>query len=73
MHRDASLSPAAVDAQNDAARGLPIRFVDMNDQICATPRCPVIRNGAIAIEEFVPASWANALTAADERVSSCRE
>jgi peptidoglycan/LPS O-acetylase OafA/YrhL len=45
--RAEALAPDAVRAQNEAARGLPVRFVDMNDQICSTPNCPVIRNGAI--------------------------
>src|SRR6185436_17602108 len=38
--REGSLAPEAVRAQSAAARGFPIRFVDMNDQICATPKCP---------------------------------
>jgi peptidoglycan/LPS O-acetylase OafA/YrhL len=38
---------AGIEAQNSAARGLPIRFVDMNDQICAGPRCSVMRNGIV--------------------------
>ena len=38
--RGGSLSPVAVSAQSSAARGLRIRFVDMNDQICATPDAP---------------------------------
>ncbi|HJQ20089.1 MAG TPA: SGNH hydrolase domain-containing protein, partial [Gemmatimonadaceae bacterium] len=49
--RGESLSPAAVRAQDDAARGLPVRFVDMNDQLCNTPRCPVVRNGAVVFTD----------------------
>jgi hypothetical protein len=49
--RDRSLSRAAIAAQTDAARGLPIGFVDMNDQICATPRCDVVRNGVIVFTD----------------------
>jgi hypothetical protein len=49
--RDRSMSPAAVAAQNDAARGLPVRFVDMNDQICTSARCGVLRNGAVVFTD----------------------
>ena len=49
--RDRSLSHVAVAAQAEAARGLPIRFVDMNDQICGTPRCSVVRNGVIVFTD----------------------
>ena len=45
--RARSLSPAALEAQAAAARGLPIRFVDMNDQICPTRECGVVRNGVV--------------------------
>jgi peptidoglycan/LPS O-acetylase OafA/YrhL len=45
--RSRALAPLAVAAQNEAARGLPVRFVDMNDAICSTSRCPVIRNGVV--------------------------
>jgi peptidoglycan/LPS O-acetylase OafA/YrhL len=49
--RARSLSPVAVAAQNEAARGLPIGFVDMNDQICASPRCGVVRNGVVVFTD----------------------
>ncbi|MDQ2667804.1 MAG: acyltransferase [Gemmatimonadota bacterium] len=49
--RSRSLSPVALRAQNDAARGLPIRFVDMNDAICSTPRCSVVRNGVVVFTD----------------------
>jgi hypothetical protein len=49
--RERALSRAAIAAQSDAARGLPVRFVDMNDQICAAPRCGVIRNGAVVFAD----------------------
>jgi len=49
--RSRSLSPLAIAAQNDAARGLPIRFLDMNDQICATPLCSVVRNGIVVFTD----------------------
>jgi hypothetical protein len=41
------LSVAATAAQNRAARGLPVTFIDMNDQICPTTRCNVMRNGIV--------------------------
>ncbi|AHG89279.1 acyltransferase 3 [Gemmatirosa kalamazoonensis] len=49
--RAASLSEVAASAQTAAARGLRVRIVDMNDQICATPRCGVVRNGAIVFTD----------------------
>ena len=47
--RGDALSPVARRAQDEAARGLPVKFVDMNDQICPPQvrRCPVIRNGVV--------------------------
>ena len=45
--RAGSLNRVAIAAQDDAARGLPVPFVDMNDQICSTPRCRVVRNGIV--------------------------
>ena len=45
--REGSLNKIAVAAQSEAARGLPVPFIDMNDQICATARCPVVRNGVV--------------------------
>jgi peptidoglycan/LPS O-acetylase OafA/YrhL len=45
--RARSLNRIAIAAQNDAARGLPVPFVDMNDQICSTSRCRVMRNGIV--------------------------
>ena len=52
--RARALSPVAVAAQNAAARrlpGLPIAFVDMNDLICETRWCPVIRNGVVVFTD----------------------
>ena len=46
--RSSAMLPLAIAAQNDAARGLPVRFIDMNDQICSTERCQVTR-GKIVI------------------------
>jgi hypothetical protein len=45
------LSGAAIAAQSNAARGLPVRFIDMNDQICSTPSCGVIRNGVVVFTD----------------------
>ncbi|CAN5460388.1 acyltransferase family protein [soil metagenome] len=44
-------SPVARRAQNDAARGLPIRFVDMNDAICSAARCAAMRNGVVVFTD----------------------
>jgi hypothetical protein len=49
--RDAAASRVAIDAQTAAGRGLPVRFVDMNDQICATARCSVVRNGTVVFTD----------------------
>jgi peptidoglycan/LPS O-acetylase OafA/YrhL len=49
--RARALAPEAVRAQDAAARGLPVRFIDMNDQICATRRCQVIRNAEIVFTD----------------------
>jgi len=34
-------------AQDAAARGLPVRFVDMNDLVCSAQRCVTERNGLV--------------------------
>jgi peptidoglycan/LPS O-acetylase OafA/YrhL len=49
--RSSSLSRVAIAAQNEAARGLPIKFVDMNDVVCSTGRCPVMRNGIVVFTD----------------------
>jgi peptidoglycan/LPS O-acetylase OafA/YrhL len=49
--RARSLSRLAIAAQVSAARGLPIRFIDMNDQICSAARCGVIRNGVVVFTD----------------------
>jgi hypothetical protein len=49
--RETSLSRVAIDAQDRAARGLPVRIVDMNDQLCDTPRCQVVRNGVVVFTD----------------------
>lgn len=49
--RARSFSPVALRAQDAAARGLPIHFVDMNDAICSTARCGVMRNGVVVFTD----------------------
>ena len=50
--RASSLSTAAIAAQSEAARGLGrLAFVDMNDRVCATSRCPVIQRGNIVFRD----------------------
>jgi hypothetical protein len=46
-----SLSKVAVDAQTEAGRGLNVSFIDMNDQICSTAKCGVVRNGTIVFTD----------------------
>jgi peptidoglycan/LPS O-acetylase OafA/YrhL len=43
--------PQAIEAQNRAAQGLNVSFVDMNDQICATRVCSPIRNGIVVFTD----------------------
>ncbi len=45
--RRRALLPVAAEAQTRAARGLRVRVVDLNDRICATPRCAVQRDGLV--------------------------
>jgi hypothetical protein len=47
----AAISRPAIAAQSEAARGLPVSLIDMNDQLCDTPRCGVTRNGAIVFTD----------------------
>jgi hypothetical protein len=49
--RDASISRSGAAAQDEAARGLGIRVIDLNDRICATPRCAVVRNGRVVFTD----------------------
>jgi peptidoglycan/LPS O-acetylase OafA/YrhL len=49
--RATSVSRPAIEAQNRAARGLPIAFIDMNDVICATSRCSAVRNGTVVFTD----------------------
>ena len=45
--RARSISQVAIDAQTAAAKGLRVAFVDMNDQICSTARCQVVKGKTI--------------------------
>jgi hypothetical protein len=45
--RTDAISGVARTAQTNAARGLPVAFVDMNDVICPTQTCGVVRNGTV--------------------------
>jgi hypothetical protein len=49
--RHRSLSGVAAAAQDDAARGLGVRVVDMNDRICPARRCGVVRDGVIVFTD----------------------
>jgi peptidoglycan/LPS O-acetylase OafA/YrhL len=59
----AAISRPAIAAQSEAARGLPVSLIDMNDQLCDTPRCGVTRNGAIVFtdDNHLTASFARTL------------
>jgi peptidoglycan/LPS O-acetylase OafA/YrhL len=47
-----SLVPDAVAEQNAAARGVAtLAFVDMNDRVCDTAVCPVVRRGTIVFRD----------------------
>ena len=45
--RATSLVPAAIAAQTEAAKGLNVALVDMNDQVCDSERCKVTRDGLV--------------------------
>jgi peptidoglycan/LPS O-acetylase OafA/YrhL len=49
--RARALSRAAIHAQTEAAKGLGVAFVDMNDQICASARCGVTKGGIIVFTD----------------------
>jgi peptidoglycan/LPS O-acetylase OafA/YrhL len=49
--RKKAIHPVGIEAQNRAARGLQIAFIDMNDVICSTSRCSPIRNGMIVFTD----------------------
>lgn len=45
--RERAFTLRARRAQDEAAHGLPVRFVDMNDEACATSRCGTARDGVV--------------------------
>ena len=49
--RDGSLLREGRLAQDRAARGLPVRFVDMNDAICDSPRCQPTRGRTVVFTD----------------------
>jgi peptidoglycan/LPS O-acetylase OafA/YrhL len=61
--RDRSLNRVARAAQDRAASGLPITFVNMNDQICPTTRCGVMRGGLVVFtdDNHLTASFSRSL------------
>ena len=62
--RARSLSPSAAAAQDRAARGLPIAFVNMNDAICRTMSCPTMVNGIVVFtdDNHLTASFSRSLS-----------
>ena len=44
---DRAFSAEARRAQDDAAHGLPVRFIDMNDHVCASATCPTVKRGIV--------------------------
>jgi peptidoglycan/LPS O-acetylase OafA/YrhL len=71
--RATSVSRIAIAAQDRAARGLPVTVLDMNDQVCDTPRCQVVRNGAIVFtdDNHLTASFSRSIAPAlGERVAA---
>jgi peptidoglycan/LPS O-acetylase OafA/YrhL len=49
--RRTSLVPRAIAAQDAAALGLPVQIVDMNDRVCATALCPVVKGGVVVFTD----------------------
>jgi hypothetical protein len=49
--RRSSVVPRAIQAQDAAVRGLPVHIVDMNDQVCAVARCPVVQGGVVVFTD----------------------
>jgi hypothetical protein len=45
--RSKSIHPIGIAAQNRAARGLPVTFIDMNDAICRATRCSPVQGGLV--------------------------
>ena len=49
--RRSSLVSRAIEAQDGAARGLPVHLISMNDQVCATALCPVVQRGVVVFTD----------------------
>jgi hypothetical protein len=62
--RATSLVQTAVTAQSEAARGLRMSIVDMNDQICGSSRCTVMRDGLVMFtdDNHLTASFSRSLS-----------
>jgi hypothetical protein len=62
--RATSLVQTAVTAQTEAARGLRMSIVDMNDQICRSSRCTVMRDGLVMFtdDNHLTASFSRSLS-----------
>lgn len=60
---ESALSPVGIALQNEAAKGLPIRFVDMTDRICSSARCPAVRDGIVVFtdDNHLTASFSRAV------------
>lgn len=63
--RARAFAQPAIDAQDRAAQGLNVSFIDMNDQICPTPVCSPVRNGIIVFtdDNHLTASFTRSLGA----------
>ncbi len=48
---ETALIPDAIAAQNSAARGLGVRFVNMNDQVCWSTPCQTMRDGVVVFTD----------------------
>lgn len=61
--RDESINHSADRAQADAMRGLAVRLVDMNDAICSTTRCTVLRDRVVMFtdDNHLTASFSRSL------------
>jgi len=73
--RSGSLSPLGTRAQDRAARGLPLRFVDMNDLICPTGTCAPVVNGEVVFtdDNHLTAAFSRSLgSALGERIGNGR-
>jgi peptidoglycan/LPS O-acetylase OafA/YrhL len=63
---DGAFIARARSAQDAAARGLPVRFVDMNDHVCGAGRCAAVRGGTVMYtdDNHLTASYSRSLGSA---------